>query len=809
MGLKDFGRSTLRLLPWPGIEMRVFEHLPFKWKLTLMLMITSVFSLLVACAAFVWYDNYLFRLSMVRDIETLANFISKASQAALKSHDKDVVNAALAELSKADQIVAAAVYSADGTLVGNYLKQGSGESIPDRPSRVQDSFEDDYLVIFRPIVAGPGVRLGTVYLRADVANQLRGRTNRQLNTFAMVMLISCLVAFLVSYKLQPLISQPILDLANTAKVVTEKKDYLVRAKKTSDAEVGALVEAFNEMLAVIQQRDAELQHANDMLEVYNENLEKKVEERTADLVRATAEAQEARTTAEEANRTKSAFLANMSHELRTPLNAIIGYSEMLQEDARDMGQEEFVADLQKIHSAGKHLLGLINDVLDISKIEAGKMDLFLETIDVSAMIEDVVSTIKPLVQKNGNSLNVQCEENLGPMRADATKVRQALFNLLSNACKFTDKGVITLQVSRERGNGAGNFVFCVRDNGIGMTREQIKKLFKAFTQADASTTRKYGGSGLGLAITRHFCQMMGGDVTVESKPGTGSTFTIKLPAVVVSSRTEKLEPVGIPREARLTEAPPGASTILVIDDDPTVHDLMRRFLSKEGFRVAIAPDGKEGIRMARELKPDLITLDVLMAEMDGWSVLSALKADPDIADIPVIILTMFDDKEVGFALGATDYMTKPINRDRLVNVLRRHHQSHQPCHVLVVEDEPSIRQMVRRVLEKEGWTVREAENGRAGLNAVAESKPSVILSDLMMPVMNGFDFIRELRKNKDWENIPVVILTAKDLTVEDRQQLKGNVEQILQKGDYSRDQLLNEVRDLVKQRIHSGSPTST
>src|SRR5439155_27134174 len=351
--------------------MRLFGHLPFKWKLTLMLMITSVFSLLVACAAFVWYDNYLFRLSMVRDIETLANFISKASQAALKSHDKDVVNAALAELSKADQIVAAAVYSADGTLVGNYLKQGSGESIPDRPSRVQDSFEDDYLVIFRPIVAGPGVRLGTVYLRADVANQLRGRTNRQLNTFAMVMLISCLVAFLVSYKLQPLISQPILDLANTAKVVTEKKDYLVRAKKTSDAEVGALVEAFNEMLAVIQQRDAELQHANDMLEVYNENLEKKVEERTADLVRATAEAQEARTTAEEANRTKSAFLANMSHELRTPLNAIIGYSEMLQEDARDMGQEEFVADLQKIHNAGKHLLGLINDVLDISKIEAG------------------------------------------------------------------------------------------------------------------------------------------------------------------------------------------------------------------------------------------------------------------------------------------------------------------------------------------------------------------------------------------------------------------------------------------------------
>jgi len=304
--------------------------------------------------------------------------------------------------------------------------------------------------------------------------------------------------------------------------------------------------------------------------------------------------------------------------------------------------------------------------------------------------------------------------------------------------------------------------------------------------------------------------MMGGDVSVESEPGKGSTFTIKVPAVVISSRAGKHDTAMISKDTRVTEAPPGASTILVIDDDPTVHDLMRRFLTKEGFRVAIAPGGKEGIEMAKELKPDLITLDVLMAEMDGWSVLTALKADPAIADIPVIILTMFDDKEMGFALGASDYMTKPINRDRLVNVLRRHHHGgDQPCQVLVIEDEPSIRQMVRRVLEKEGWTVREAENGKAGLQAVAESKPAVILLDLMMPVMNGFDFVRELRKNKDWQEIPVVILTAKDLTVEDRQQLKGNVERVLQKGDYNREQLLGEVRALVKQRAQPETPTQT
>jgi len=719
----------------------------------------------------------------------------------MRSGDKAAVDKALIALKEKDQIVAAVVYSSNELPISWYLKKDSGETVPSKPSQLKNSFAGDYLSIFRPIVSEER-RIGTVYLKADMAQQLQGRFNRYANIVAMVMLISCLVAFLISYKLQPMIAKPVMDLVRTAKVVTEKKDYLVRAHKASDDEVGALIDAFNQMLTVIQQRDAELQHANDMLEIYNQNLEKKVQERTAELTRATAEAQEAKTTAEEANRAKSAFLANMSHELRTPLNAIIGYSEMLQEDAQDLGQKHFVADLQKIHSAGKHLLGLINDVLDISKIEAGKMDLFLETIDVPAMVQDVVNTIKPLVQKNGNSIVVECADNLGPMRADATKVRQALFNLLSNACKFTDKGTISLRVSRERNVRAGHFVFRVCDSGIGMTQEQMSKLFKAFTQADASTTRKYGGSGLGLAITRHFCQMMGGEVTVESEVGKGSAFTVKLPAVVISPKQEKHETAQTIKSQRVSEAPPGASTILVIDDDPTVHDLMRRFLTKEGFRVAIAPGGKEGIQLAKELKPDLITLDVLMAETDGWSVLTTLKADPETADIPVIILTMFDDKEMGFALGASDYMTKPINRDRLVTVLRKHHHGHGPSQVLVIEDEPSIRQMVRRVLEKEGWLVREAENGKAGLRAVAESRPAVILLDLMMPVMNGFDFVQELRKNKEWHDIPIVILTAKDLTVEDRQQLKGNVERVYQKGEYNRDQLLNEVRELVKNRVY-------
>jgi CheY-like chemotaxis protein len=468
------------------------------------------------------------------------------------------------------------------------------------------------------------------------------------------------------------------------------------------------------------------------------------------------------------------------------------------------------------------LLSLINDILDLSKIEAGKMTLYLERFDLSNLIRETAATVQPLIEKNANQLVVQAPEDLGEMIADQTKVRQCLFNLLSNASKFTKNGTITLEVAREpvsedyasrippgqtdasTANGLSSdrqpptVVFRVHDTGIGMTPQQLEKLFQPFIQADDSTTRLFGGTGLGLTITQRFCQMMDGDITAESEMGRGSTFTIHLPAEVSLAKVQeqgktKVRMPAIPRGRPLS--PPGA-LVLVVDDDPAVRDLLQRFLDKEGFIVEVASSGPDGLQKAREIHPDVITLDVLMPGMDGWAVLTALKTDIQTADIPVIMLSIIGDQSLGYALGVTDYLTKPVDRERLVATLNRYRGS-RPQPVLIIEDDAETREMLRKLLEKEGWSVNEAENGKVGLKCIADQPPALVMLDLMMPEMDGFEFVVEFRKQKALRSIPVLVVTAKELTHDDRLRLNGYVQKILQKGAYKREELLIEVRDLV------------
>ncbi|GAB4364398.1 MAG: hypothetical protein Kow00121_00010 [Elainellaceae cyanobacterium] len=634
----------------------------------------------------------------------------------------------------------------------------------------------------------------TIYVPSD---QVFARGNQYLAlTMGIFVSIFAAIALLINWLLKRRVIHPIKQLtaiarnmttnAMTAEQVSEFNSPAITKVSRRADEPGQLARAFQHMAHEVAARE--------------QNLSQAVDQRTAQLAESMKAAQEAKIQAEEANQTKSKFLANMSHELRTPLNAILGYSEMLIEETTDMKIPSLIPDIQKIHGAGQHLLGLINNILDLSKVESGKMELFLETFTIAPLIEEVADTFRPLLAKNHNTLVVHGPATVGSMRADITKLRQSLFNLLSNACKFTENGTITLAVERREANW---ITFAVSDTGIGMTPEQQAKLFQAFTQADVSTTRKYGGTGLGLVITQQFCKIMGGDIQVESEAGKGTTFTIRLPEQVQDLSPESAILNGS-RQMRasssiLNASIAGINTILVIDDDPAVLDLTQRFLSREGFNVIAAMDGQEGLRLAREQSPDVILLDVRMPNLNGWEVLSRLKSDPELANIPVVMVTIEDDQSLGCALGATDYLLKPVDYDRLLALLQPYRIASSTPSVLVVEDNADNREMICRQLIKAGWHVLEAENGIRALEVMQTEQPGVILLDLMMPDMDGFEFIRELRQHPQWRSLPVIVLTAKDLTLEERQWLDSQTQRIYQKGAGSR-QLLDEIRSLIKAR---------
>ena len=500
-----------------------------------------------------------------------------------------------------------------------------------------------------------------------------------------------------------------------------------------------------------------------------------------DRVQAEIELRQAKEAAESASRVKSSFLANMSHELRTPLNAIIGYSEILIEDATDRADKASMGDLEKIQAAGKHLLGLINDILDLSKIEAGRMDVYLEHVFLTRLVDEVKTIVEPMMKKNGNTLLVDCPQDIGSLQTDLTKLKQSIINLLSNAAKFTKNGTVTLRLARETRDGAPWVKFEVIDSGIGMTDEQMGRLFQAFTQADSSTTRNFGGTGLGLTITRHFCAMLGGSIEVKSKPAQGSTFIIVLPDRATKVMAE--DELDGDHPAVRHEPVPGDIHVLVVDDDPAVHDVLAATLGKEGYQITHAKDGIEALHLMRTHPPDVVTLDVMMPKMDGWSVLGIMKSEPQLAHIPVIMLTIVDHRNLGFSLGASEYMTKPIDRNRLIALIEKFAVSRRDGTVLVIDDDPDVRAMVKATIDDVGMKATTVANGQAALDWLASHpQPALVLLDLMMPKMDGFEFLERVRQNPHYVDLPIVVLTAKELTDNERSYLAERTLLVLSKS---------------------------
>jgi len=525
---------------------------------------------------------------------------------------------------------------------------------------------------------------------------------------------------------------------------------------------------------------------------YAEALEVKVEARTRELQEANRRLGEANLNLEAASRHKSEFLANMSHELRTPMNAIMGFTRLVMRRCKDLLPAREYENLGKILLSSEHLLALINDILDLSKIEAGRMEVHASSVDLEPLVDLCLRTIEPLVKSDRLRLIKTLEQGLPLLFSDQDKLKQILINLLSNAVKFTEDGAITVTAR----SCDGEIVMAIADTGIGIPKDKLELIFEEFRQVDSSTTRKYSGTGLGLTISRHLARLLGGDIMVQSTVGVGSTFTVTLPLRYgAAPLAVRAGAVSSPKEP--AAQPEADKVLLAIDDDSDVIYLLRENLVETGYRVVGALSGEEGLRKARELRPSAITLDILMPHKDGWQILHELKADPATRDIPIIVLSIVDNKDLGYRLGASDYLLKPFEREAILAALARLDPPDRG-RLLVVDDDPQVVDLVRQILEDEPYEVMAAADGQEALEAITQTRPDVVLLDLLMPGMDGFTVIERLRQDPQTHHIPVIVLTAKTLTDAEHAMLEQRVRKVIEKRGLDRDTLLQELRSLLQ-----------
>ena len=593
------------------------------------------------------------------------------------------------------------------------------------------------------------------------------------------LLVAIVLALVLGFIAAAWITRPVVELTRAAGRIAQG-DFVtpvVVRERFAAKEMRELAHTFNQM-------------ARQLSGAYL-TLEDKVSQRTSELQSANQELARA-------NKLKSEFLANVSHELRTPLSAIIGFSQILLDGIDGPVNEEQLQDITQVNKSGQSLLSLINQILDLSKIEAGKMELSLERVELPMLISAVLDSISPLAQEKGLRIDTRFPPGLPAVEGDAARLKQILINLLSNAVKFTDRGRIEVIAQP-----SGRMVrIAVKDTGIGISREAQKLIFDEFVQGDGSSTRRHGGTGLGLSIVRKLVEMHGGAITVISEPGMGSTFTFTVPAWATGQGTATpLQPRPLRRP---NQGLPGTA-ILVVDDDPSVRQLISRHLEQEGWKTVQASNATDALQLARESRPMLITLDIMMPDASGWWVLEKLKEDPQTAGIPVLVVTIVEDQRLVFALGASDYLGKPYDRGALIAKIHRLLPRLEGKRVLVVDDDAEARTMLAKILNEERAEVVLATGGDEAMSLIAQAPPDLVLLDLMMPGMSGFEMVARLRAQPAGASIPVMIVSAKELTAEDVLTLNGHVQRFVAKGSIEPEGLTNAVRQLLGQSKSQGA----
>jgi signal transduction histidine kinase/DNA-binding response OmpR family regulator len=747
-------------------------------KLTWMNLLVSATALLLACLAFISYDLVSFQQSAMRTLSAQARLLSASTTSALLFNDAQAADDVLRTLKDAPEMRSAEIYTKDGRLFASY-KQTSHDVAPVRDVLSAGHMEEERIegdtLVYERVILLDGKSIGTVALRAG-AEELKHRLLLYGGIAAIVLVLSMLAALGVSYIIRKSVADPIIELAMTARNISREKDYGQRVPSILDrGELTTLTKAFNEMLEQMELHQAEITRGNEVLE-------QRVQERTAELVHAKEEV-------ERTSKFKDQFLSTMSHELRTPLNAVLGFSDMLIGEHYGALNERQRRYVDHIRKGGQHLLQLINDILDISRIEAGKLQLSMETVLVDPVFSEVLDALQPLASKKQQRLMLEHASALS-VKADPVRFKQILLNLIGNAIKFTPaEGVVRLS-AREQ----GDFVrVAIHDSGPGIPPEEQRRIFDAFHRiknASGSTE----GTGLGLAITRSLVELHNGELGLESAPGDGNCFYFTLPLAVMKK-------AGPSHRIESGAHPAARARIMIVEDDPAASQLLESQLASAGYQTLLCDEPQSVVERAAELQPDAITLDIVMKPFNGWEILSSLKTDPRTAKIPVVVVSILDQKDIGTLLGADEYIVKPVDRTILLAAIERcldaRGATKKERPILVVEDDAPTREFITETLSRYGYSVNAVADGAEAQAYVQNHLPELVILDLILPHVSGLQLLAEWRNDARTADLPVLILTSKDLTAEERAYLRDNVAALFSKQDQWQDVLIQRIRRAV------------